>query len=704
MSLLHATRYVAIRDRALGTSCAEISRLIRTGHHGITLRSGAQASLRRFSRTSPTRKDKQVHAQPDENLRSALENYKTTVGLRFDETHFRERDLNNQSPGSQVVLHGYVTKRRDAGKNLSFAVFRTQAQGATIQLVSSGANENIEAAKAHATIRSLREWTPVTIKGTVVERAKKASEQETPSPLLSNGPLDIQKLEIQLTDIVALNSIPNDVVVKEEAAYGPGQRHLQLRTSWGLRQRLRFRSAVVKLLKDFLGQEKNFTEIETPLLFKSTPEGAREFLVPTREKGFAYALPQSPQQYKQLLMASGFDKYYQFAKCFRDEDLRADRQPEFTQLDLEMGFATEHEVMNLVEDMIRNIFKNGLKIDLPSRFPHLTYDEAMSRYGSDKPDLRFPATIHDLTKHLPDDFISKITPVSNPTIEAFKVKLTDDASTNRKFISDFFDGPEGKKFLFNPDGQPAPFIGDASKPLGGLAPLGTQFTMECPPEVSTEQGEVLIVQARPTAPHSGGSTALGSLRTALHKAAIAQGLIDAPAPTDFRFLWVTDFPLFTPSNDQDPGQGGTAGFSSTHHPFTAPKTAQDVDLLLTDPSKALAAHYDIVVNGVELGGGSRRIHHADIQEFIFRDVLKMEPRRIEDFRHLLDALKSGCPPHSGIALGFDRMIAMMTGVESVRDVIAFPKTGSGEDPLVGAPNVVTEQQLKVYHLKQTEEE
>jgi aspartyl-tRNA synthetase len=233
--------------------------------------------------------------------------------------------------------------------------------------------------------------------------------------------------------------------------------------------------------------------------------------------------------------------------------------------------------------------------------------------------------------------------------------------------------------------------------MQGLGPLGYQYVMEGP-EVPTH-GDLLVLQARPNAPLSGGSTVLGNLRLALYKAAIAQGLIDAPDKDQYKFLWITDFPLFTPNNDSEPGQGGTAGFSSTHHPFTAPKTPEDVELLLTDPALATAAHYDIVVNGVELGGGSRRIHNAVVQEFIFRDVLKMKPERIEDFRHLLDVLGSGCPPHAGIALGWDRLIAILRGKESVRDVIAFPKSGRGEDGLVKSPNRVTQEQWDTYHLK-----
>ena len=238
--------------------------------------------------------------------------------------------------------------------------------------------------------------------------------------------------------------------------------------------------------------------------------------------------------------------------------------------------------------------------------------------------------------------------------------------------------------------------------MDGLGPLGYDFIMDeskCPPSLRPSHGDLLVLQARPNAPFSGGSTPIGNLRLALHKAAVAQGLIEKPDPNDWKFVWITDFPLFTPSSDSEPGQGGSAGFSSTHHPFTAPKTSQDVDLLLTDPSKAIAAHYDIVLNGVELGGGSRRIHNAAVQEFIFRDVLKMAPERIEDFRHLLDVLGSGCPPHAGIALGWDRLVATMLGKSSVRDVIAFPKSGAGEDRLVGSPNRVKGEQWGMYHLE-----
>lgn len=382
---------------------------------------------------------------------------------------------------------------------------------------------------------------------------------------------------------------------------------------------------------------------------------------------------------------------------------------------MEMSFAGEEEIMAGVEALVMELWNKLLDVRLPPHFPRMTYQEAMASYGSDKPDMRFTPKVnldcslgssdtkagqlHSITEYLPHDLISKITPLQDPVVDAFKMTISQDPKATRKFISDFLDSPDGKPYLTNPDGQPAVFIGDASQPLQGLGSLGHAFSMECPQEVAVDHGELLILQARKNEPFSGGSTMLGNLRLALYKAAIAQGLINAPGPNQFKFLWITDFPLFSPSNDTDPGQGGAAGLSSTHHPFTAPKTAEDVELLLTAPEKAIAAHYDIVVNGVELGGGSRRIHNAEVQEFIFRDVLKMKPERIEDFRHLLDVLRSGCPPHAGIALGWDRLMTVLMKAESVRDVIAFPKSGSGEDPLVKAPNRMTEEQLSTYHLR-----
>lgn len=412
----------------------------------------------------------------------------------------------------------------------------------------------------------------------------------------------------------------------------------------------------------------------------------------------AYALPQSPQQYKQILMASGIPKYFQIARCFRDEDHRADRQPEFTQIDLEMSFAKGEDVMQQIETILRRLWISMIDEKIPeSNFPRMSYHDAMSQYGSDKPDLRLGMEIHRVGHLLPVDLIGKIGPLLDPVVEVMNLSVSDNPQESRKFISNFMDSPEAAPFLNNPEGQPGIFVYDLKQPLQGLQPFGFEAAEHVEEILNLKHGDLVVLQARKKAPFAGGSTLIGNLRLALHKAAVATKYI--PAPKGFKFLWITDFPLFSPTNGTDPGQGGTAGISSTHHPFTAPKSPEDVDLLLTDPLAVKAEHYDIVVNGVELGGGSRRVHDAKVQEYILRDVLKMSEERLQDFRHLLDVLRAGCPPHAGIALGFDRLIAVMMGRESVRDVIAFPKSGKGEDLLVKAPNLLTQEQLETYHLE-----
>ncbi|GAB7353615.1 hypothetical protein MBLNU459_g4030t1 [Dothideomycetes sp. NU459] len=509
--------------------------------------------------------------------------------------------------------------------------------------------------------------------------------------------VQINDVEVELTEIIPLNHFPKDIIVTPETVFPPEQRHLQIRTDGPLRDAIRFRARAASIIRTEFCHNRNFVEIETPLLFKSTPEGAREFLVPTRSKGMAYALPQSPQQYKQILMASGIPKYVQFAKCFRDEDLRADRQPEFTQVDLEMAFSTGEDVMSVVEQVIKKLWHRLLDIEYPEAFPRMTYEAAMATYGSDKPDVRLGSELTRVEYMLPVDLVSKIGPLKEPIVEAMKISISDSPKNTRTFIGQFMDSPEAKPFIENPDGQPGIFIFDSRKPLQGLSVFGFEAAEVLEEKLQLEDGDMIVLQARRNAAFSGGSTPVGNLRLALHKAAVAGGYL--PAPKGFEFLWITDFPLFSPSSDSEPGQGGAAGLASTHHPFTAPKSAEDVDLLLSDPSRVKAEHYDLVVNGVELGGGSRRIHNAAVQEFVLRDILKMSHERLKDFAHLIEVLRAGCPPHAGMALGFDRLIAVMLGRESVRDVIAFPKSGKGEDLLVKSPTLMTEQQLETYQLK-----
>jgi aspartyl-tRNA synthetase len=362
-----------------------------------------------------------------------------------------------------------------------------------------------------------------------------------------------------------------------------------------------------------------------------------------------------------------------------------------------MSFAKGEQVMEYIENLLIRLWKDLLSIGISSPFPRMTYYDAMAKYGSDKPDLRLGMELHNIGELLPADLISKIGPHVNPAVDVMKLHISDNPSETRKFIHEFMDSPDAAPFLNNPDGQPGIFIYDPRQPLGGLQPFGFQTAEYVEEVLNVEEGDLIILQARQKGPFTGGFTSMGRLRLALHKAAVARDYI--PAPEGFEFLWVTDFPLFSPTSDAEPGQGGTAGLSSTHHPFTAPKTVEDIDLLATHPEQVLGEHYDIVLNGTELGGGSRRIHSAPVQEYILRDVLKMPESRLQNFKHLLDVLRAGCPPHAGIALGFDRLVAVMLGRDSVRDVIAFPKSGKGEDMLVKSPNRMTEEQLRTYHLR-----
>jgi aspartyl-tRNA synthetase len=606
----------------------------------------------------------------------------------FDQLATQGTELND----TQVVLHGYVGTRRDASKSLTFAELHDMTLGATVQLVSTPTKGVDGSNSPHATLRELQEHSPVAINGTIKARkAPSGANRETRAGLITS-------VEVKVDNITPLNAFPSDIIMSKDTVFPPEQRHLQIRNDPTVRNALAFRSKAARIVRNELCEKHNFTEIETPLLFKSTPEGAREFLVPTRAPGLAYALPQSPQQYKQILMASGIPRYMQIAKCFRDEDLRADRQPEFTQVDLEMSFASAEDVMLTVESVVRRLWTELLgATDLPEAFPRMSYEEAMSRYGSDKPDLRLGSEIQRIEYMIPVDLVNKIGPLNDPIVEVMKFSIAEDANDTRKFVTTFMDSPEAQPFIQNPHGQPGIFIFDTRKPLQGLQVFGFEAAEALEDMLSLEDGDLVVIQARPRAAFAGGSTPMGNLRLALHKAAVKHNYLQPPQ--GFAFTWINDFPLFSPSNDAEPGQGGAAGLAATHHPFTSPKTAEDVDLLLTDPLSVRADHYDLVVNGVELGGGSRRIHSAEMQELIMREVLQMSDARLKDFAHLLEVLRAGCPPHAGLALGFDRLVAVMMGRESVRDVIAFPKSGKGEDMLVKSPTRMTEGQLETYHLR-----
>ncbi|KAI6246719.1 Aspartate--tRNA ligase, mitochondrial [Erysiphe necator] len=575
-------------------------------------------------------------------------------------------------------------------------------------------------------LKKIQLHSPVSIVG--ICRAKKPPKeinklQQAIESVCPQAHTPIHRLEVDLENLTYLNFFQEGIRIEKAQVFTPESRHLQIRHNEGLKERLIFRSTVAKVIRNILD---DFQEIETPILFKSTPEGAKEFLVPSRKFGHAYALPQSPQQYKQILMASGIDKYYQFARCFRDEDLRADRQPEFTQIDLEVSFADGEKIMNIVESLIKKIYLqfaeqifSKLVIQGDSKkigaFPRISYQEAMSRYGSDKPDLRIAGLIFRIDKIISKDLCKMLTEIPEPIIEVCKMRLNTSPRKAWEFVKRFMDLPDSNQFKSNPDGAPGFAVYDYTKPMSGLQIFGFESVAKLEKmyhdqdedtylhnenyliDKEFRQGDLFLVQSRKNLPFSGGSTMLGKLRTALHKAAVEQFLIEPDM--NHHYLWVTDFPLFTPDNDDSPGQGGKSGFHATHHPFTAPKTERDVDLLIKDPLKAIADHYDLVVNGIELGGGSRRIHIAEMQKFVMKDVLQLSDERLNDFSHLFYALGSGCPPHAGMALGFDRLIAILTNQDSVKDVIAFPKSSKGDDLMVKSPSLITDAELKRYNLK-----
>lgn len=374
-------------------------------------------------------------------------------------------------------------------------------------------------------------------------------------------------------------------------------------------------------------------------------------------------------------------------------------------MDIEKSFAKADDVIEAVEELICILWRYFLEVELPQPFPCMTYTEAMSRYGSDKPDLRIPIQPFSRVDYfLPADLVGKITSLIKPIVEVMIVPVEAPTEAIRRFIGEFIDSQDNKRFLDNPSGGPGIFIYDSGKPLQGLSAFGFEAVEVLEGMFDLKDGYIIILQARENTPLSGGSTPLGDMRNAIHKALASLLYIQPPGWKDFRPVWITDFPLFSPSNCSEPGQGGNAGLASTHHPFTSPKTAEDVDMLLTDPSQVIGDHYDLVINGEEIGGGSRRIHHAEMQEFIMRDVLKMDDERIAEFSHLLEALRSGCPPHAGIALGFDRLVAMIHASRTkkkttLRDVIAFPKSGKGDDLMVKSPGPMTEEVLKTYHLE-----
>ncbi|MEN0352106.1 aspartate--tRNA ligase [Staphylococcus aureus] len=569
--------------------------------------------------------------------------------------------------GQEITLKGWVNNRRDLG-GLIFVDLRDRE--GIVQVVFNPAFSE-EALKIAETVRS--EYV-VEVQATVTKR-----DPETVNPKIKTG-----QVEVQVTNIKVINKSEtppfsiNEENVNVDENIRLKYRYLDLRRQ-ELAQTFKMRHQITRSIRQYLDEE-GFFDIETPVLTKSTPEGARDYLVPSRvHDGEFYALPQSPQLFKQLLMISGFDKYYQIVKCFRDEDLRADRQPEFTQVDIEMSFVDQEDVMQMGEEMLKKVVKEVKDVEINDAFPRMTYKEAMRRYGSDKPDTRFEMELIDVSQLGRDmDFkVFKDTVENDGEIKAIVAKGAAEQYTRKDMdaLTEFVNiyGAKGLAWV--------KVVED-----GLTGPIGRFFETENVETLLTltgaEAGDlVMFVADKPNVV----AQSLGALRVKLAK---ELGLIDE---TKLNFLWVTDWPLL--EYDEDAKR-----YVAAHHPFTSPKEA-DIAKLGTAPEEAEANAYDIVLNGYELGGGSIRIHDGELQEKMFEVLGFTKEQAQEQFGFLLDAFKYGAPPHGGIALGLDRLVMLLTNRTNLRDTIAFPKTASATCLLTNAPGEVSDKQLEELSLR-----
>ncbi|MYM65018.1 aspartate--tRNA ligase [Pseudomaricurvus sp. HS19] len=568
--------------------------------------------------------------------------------------------LNASFIDQEVTLCGWVDRRRDHG-GVIFIDLRDR--DGIVQVVFDP-----DAADHFTTADKVRSEYVLQVKGRV-----RARSEATVNPNMATGEVEVYGLEVTILNNAETPPFPlHDNSVGEDVRLR--YRYVDLRRQ-EMQNRLRFRSKVTTAIRNYLDGE-GFLDIETPILTRATPEGARDYLVPSRtHEGKFFALPQSPQLFKQLLMVSGFDRYYQIAKCFRDEDLRADRQPEFTQIDIETSFMSDEQIMSVTEGMIRELFQSLKGVDL-GEFPRMPFAEAMEKYGSDKPDLRIPLELVEIKDLLKDiDFKVFAGPANDPKCRVTAMKVPGGVNISRKQIDDY------TRFvsIYGAKGLAWIKVNDLAAGIEGLQSpiikfLGDEVTMNIMQRLGAADGDIIFFGADKS---KVVSEALGALRCKLGADLELYTCEWAP-------LWVVDFPMFEENDD--------GSLTALHHPFTSPNCSPEE--LEANPSAALSVAYDMVLNGTELGGGSVRIHSSAMQQAVFRVLGISAEEQREKFGFLLDALQYGAPPHGGLAFGLDRLIMLMTGASSIRDVIAFPKTQTAACVMTDAPGAVDNDQLR----------